>query len=98
LSAGAKSEGLTGFRFDFVGRGLPAHVLIIGQSLENESVNCARWKPGGRILPILLIPIEEDAGGGVQVELVTLLERAPAVLVGFSIQGHLSLCGMSDVV
>ena len=42
LSAGAKSEGLTGFRIDFVGGGLPAHELIIGQSLGNESVNCGR--------------------------------------------------------
>jgi len=46
LSAGAKSEGLTGFRVDFVGRGLPAHRLIIEQSLENESANCGRW--GGK--------------------------------------------------
>ena len=98
MSTGAESEGLTGFRIDFVGRGLPAHGFIIEQSLEKESANCGRWKAGGRVLPILLIPIEEDAGGGVQVELVTLLESAPAVFVGFGIQGHLSLCGMSDVV
>ena len=53
---------------------------------------------GGWVLPILLIPIEKDTGGGVEIDLVALLERAPAVLVGFSIQGHLSLCGMNDVV
>ena len=42
LPAAAESEGLTGFRIDFEGRGLPAHELIIGQSLGNESVNCGR--------------------------------------------------------
>ena len=78
LSAGAESEGLTGFRIDFVGRGLPAHGLIIEQSLENESSNCGevesvRWKAGGRVLAILLIRIEKDAGGGVEIELVALL-------------------------
>ena len=31
LSAGAESQGLTGFRIDFVRRGLPAHGLIIEQ-------------------------------------------------------------------
>jgi hypothetical protein len=48
LSAGAESEGLTGFRIDFVRRGLPAHVLIIEQSFENGSSNCEEVK-GGRL-------------------------------------------------
>jgi len=42
LSAATESKGLAGFRIDFVGGGLPAHGLIIGQSFGNESVNCGR--------------------------------------------------------
>ena len=72
LSTGAESEGLTGFRIDFVRRGLPAHGFIIEQPLDNGSANCGRWKEGGRVLPILLIPIEQDAGGGVEIKLVAL--------------------------
>ena len=53
---------------------------------------------GGRVLAILLIPIEKDAGGGVEIELVALFQSAPAVLVGLGIQGYLSFRGMSDVV
>ena len=103
LSAGAKSEGLTGFRIDFVGRGLPAHGLIIEQSLKNESSNCGEvesgwWKAGVWVLAILLIPIEKDAGGGVEIELVALLQSAPAVLVSLGIKGYLSFRGMGDVV
>ena len=40
LPAAAESQGLTGFRIDFEGRGLPAHGFIIEQSLENESAKC----------------------------------------------------------
>ena len=103
MSAGAKSEGLTGFRIDFVGRGLPAHGLIIEQSLKNESSNCGEvesgwWKAGGWVLAILLIPIEKDTGGGVEGQLVGLLKAAPTIFVGFRIQGHLSFRGMGDVV
>jgi len=98
LAAAAESEGLTRFCIDFEGRGLPAHGFIIEQSLEKESANCGRWKARGRILPILLIPIEKDTRGGVEIELVALLERAPEVLVGLGIQGHLSFCGMGNVV
>ena len=53
---------------------------------------------GGRVLTILLIPIEKDPGGGVEIELVALLYRAPAVLIGLGIQGYLSFRGMSDIV
>ena len=70
LTAGAKVEGLARLGIHFVGGGLPTHRLIIEQSLENESSNCGRWKveggAGGRVLAIFLIPVDEDAGGGVQ--------------------------------
>ena len=56
------------------------------------------WEAGGRALAILLIPIEKDPSGGVEIELVALLQRAPAVLVGLGIQGYLSFRGMSDIV
>jgi len=91
LSAGAESECLTGFRIDFVRRGLPAHGLIIGQSLENGSVNCGRWKAEGRVLPIFLIPIEKDAGGGVQGELVGFLKGTPPIFVRFLIKSDICL-------
>ena len=42
LATATESKGLAGFRVDFVGGGLPAHGLIIRQSLGNESVNCGR--------------------------------------------------------
>ena len=52
LSACAKSEGLTGFRIDFVGRGLPAHKAIIQRCLEKGSVSWGRCKvKGGRSGP-----------------------------------------------
>ena len=98
MSTGAESEGLTGFRIDFVRRGLPSHGFIIEQSLEKESANCGRWKAGVRVLPILLIPIEKDAGWYIQGQLIALFQRAPAVLVGLGIQGYLSFRGMSDIV
>ena len=89
---------MTGFGIDFVGRGLPAHRLIIEQSLKIESSNCGRWKVGGGKrracgwnLAILLIPIDKDAGGSVEIELVALIKRTPAVLIGLGIQGHLSV-------
>ena len=44
LATATESKGLAGFRIDFIGGGLPAHKLIIEQSLENESSNCGRWK------------------------------------------------------
>ena len=96
LSAGAESEGLTGFRIDFVGRGLPAHGLIIEQSLKNESSNCGEvesgwWKAGGRFLVVLLIPIEKDAGGSIEGQLVGLLKAAPAILVCFFIESDICL-------
>ena len=53
---------------------------------------------GGSVLPILLIPIEKDTGWYIQGQLIALFQRAPAILVGFSIQGYLSSCGMSDIV
>ena len=53
---------------------------------------------GGGVLPILLIPIEKDAGWYIQGQLIALFQRAPAIFVGFSIQGYLSSCGMSDIV
>jgi hypothetical protein len=98
LSAVAESEGLTGFRIDFERRGLPAHGFIIEQSWENESANCGRWKEGGRVLPILLIPIEKDAGGGVEGQLVGLLKAAPAIFVRFFIEGDICLRCMTEVV
>jgi len=61
-------------------------------------VESERWKAGGRVLAILLIPIEKDPGGGVEIKLVALLESAPAVFVGFGIQGHLNFHGMGNVV
>ena len=89
LTAGAKVEGLAHLGIHFVGGGLPTHRLIIEQSLENESSNCerwkvegGRWKAGGRVLPILLIPIEKDAGWYIQGQLIALFQRAPTVLVG----------------
>ena len=91
LAACTESQGLTGFRIDFVRRGLPAHGLIIEQSLENESLNCGRRKAEGRVLAIILIPIEEDTGRGVEIELVALIQRAPAVFVSLGIQGHLGV-------
>ena len=42
LAAAAEGKGLARDSIDFVGGGLPAHGLIIGQSLGNESVNCGR--------------------------------------------------------
>ncbi|NBS79663.1 hypothetical protein EBS57_07620, partial [bacterium] len=69
---------------------MPAHRLIIEQALDNGSANCGRWEVGGGKrracgwnLAILLIPIEKDAGGSIEIELVTLLQSAPAILVGF---------------
>ena len=56
------------------------------------------WEAGGRALAILLIPIEKDPSGGVEIELVALLQRAPAVLVGLGIQGDLGVWGMGDIV
>jgi hypothetical protein len=54
---------------------------------------------GGRgVLPIFLIPVEKDAGGGVEIELVALLKRAPAIFISLGIQGYLSFCGVSDIV
>ncbi len=49
-------------------------------------------------LAILLIPIEQDAGGDVEIKLVALLQSVPAALVSFCIQGHLGVWGMGDVV
>ncbi len=66
LTAGAKVEGLARLGIHFVGGGLPAHEFIIEQPLDNGSANCGRWKKGGRVLAIFLIPVDEDAGGGVQ--------------------------------
>jgi len=98
LAATAEGKRLTCDSIDFVGRGLPAHGLIIEPWLENESANCGRWKAGGVGLLIYLIPIEKDAGGGVERELVATLQSAPAILVSFGIQGHLGVWGMGDVV
>ena len=39
LGAAAESEGLTGFRIDLVGRGLPAYCLIFEKSRCVESAN-----------------------------------------------------------
>ena len=47
LPAAAESDGLTGFRIDFVRRGLPAHGAIIQRCLEKGSVSWVRWKVGG---------------------------------------------------
>jgi hypothetical protein len=44
LATAAKGKGLASDGIDLVGRGLPAHEIIIEQALENESANCARWK------------------------------------------------------
>ena len=68
MPAAAESEDLTGFRIDFEGIGLPAHRSIIEQPLEKESANYGRCKMdgGGGVLPILLIPIEKDAGWYIQ--------------------------------
>ena len=82
LTAGAKVEGLAHLGIHFVGGGLPTHRLIIEQPLENGSANCGRWKEGGRVLPILLIPIEKDAGWYIQGQLIALFQRSPTVLVG----------------
>ena len=98
MSAGAKSEGLTGFRIDFVRRGLPAHGTIIQRCLEKGSVSWGRWKAGdgswkagARFLVVLRIPIEKDTGGGVEGELVGLLKAAPAIFVRFLIQSDICL-------
>ena len=44
LSAGAESEGLTGFRIDFVRRGLPTH----GSSLNSHWRKKVQTAGGGR--------------------------------------------------
>jgi hypothetical protein len=44
------------------------------------------------------IPIQQDAGGGVELELVALLEGAPAVIVGLRVEGDLFLGGFNKVV
>lgn len=49
-------------------------------------------------LAIFLIPIEQEAGGGVEIKLVALLQGAPEILVSFGIQGHPGVGGMGDVV
>lgn len=96
LSAAAESEGLTGFRIDFVGGGLPAHGMIIQCKFEKGSVSWGRWnagggswKAGGRSLVVLLIPIEEDTGRSIEGQLVGLLKAAPAILVCFVIESDI---------
>ena len=49
LAAAAEGKGLTSDGIDFVGRGLPAHGLIIEQSLENESSNCGEVESQRRV-------------------------------------------------
>ena len=98
LSAAAESEGLTGFRIDFVGGGLPAHGTIIRCKFEKGSVSWGRWKAGdgswkagGRFLVVLLIPIEKDTGGVVEGELVGLLKGTPPIFVRFFIKSDICL-------
>ena len=43
LSTRAEKKGLSGLGADFVGKGLPVHLLIILQSLEKESWSWIRW-------------------------------------------------------
>jgi hypothetical protein len=50
-----------------------------------------RWNAGGRVLTILLIPIEKDTGGGVEGQLVGLLKAAPAKFVRFFIESDICL-------
>ena len=47
---------------------------------------------------LLFIPIQQDAGGGVQLELVALLESAPAVVVGFGVESDFFLGGLGEIV
>ena len=93
LATATESKGLAGFRIDFVGGGLPAHRLIIQQLLENQSANCEgrKWKAEWRFLVVLLIPIEKDAGGSIEGQLVGLLKAAPAILVCFFIESDICL-------
>ena len=41
--------------------------------IKAQTAGGRKWKAGGRVLTILLIPIEKDPGGGVEIELVALL-------------------------
>ena len=50
-----------------------------------------RWKAGGRVLTILLIPIEKDTGGGVEGQLEGLHKAAPAIFVRFFIESDICL-------
>ena len=43
-------------------------------------------------------PIQQDAGGGVQLELVALLESAPTVVVGFGVESDFFLGGLGEIV
>ena len=98
LATAAEGKGLASDGIDLVRRGLPAHELIIQQLLENQSANCGRWnagggswKAGGRFLEVLLIPIEKNAGGSIEGQLVGLLKAAPAIFVCFLIESDICL-------
>jgi len=41
--------------------------------IKAQTAGGRKWKAGGRFLVVLLIPIEKDTGGGVEIELVALL-------------------------
>ena len=53
--------------------------------------------PRGTAL-VRFIPIQQDAGGGVELELVALFEGAPTVIIGFGVEGDLFLGGFREVV
>ena len=49
-------------------------------------------------LAIFLIPIDQEAGGGVEIKLVALLQGAPAILIGLRVEGDCRLGSGGEVI